>query len=571
MEIEVLVPDIGDFDSVDVIDVLVKPGDEVKAEDPLITLESDKATMDIPAPRAGRIGQISVKVGDKIAEGGRILLLELADAAPTPAATKAVATPPAAAAPPPVAPVAPARVAPAPAAPALAAAPASSGGAPQAVRVPDLGDFPEVDVIEVLVKEGDVIDADTALVTLESDKATMEIPAGMTGRVTRVLVKLGDKVATGSPLVEVSGASPPAAPAASAGPAPAPARAVDAAPAPVAPAPAAAAAPAAPPPNAQSGRIPAASGPGTLEAPPGSGRIHAGPAMRRLARELGVDLAQVSGSGRKGRIVRDDVVAHVKKVMTTPPAPAAGGKFTLPEQPTVDFARFGQIETRPLSKIRRMTGQNLHRAWITAPHVTQFDEADITELEAFRKAQGAAAEAAGTKLTLLAFLIKAVTVALARYPDFNASLSPDGESLIYKQYFHIGMAANTPRGLVVPVLRDANTKGLLALAKEVRELGTKARDGKLTPAEMQGGCFTISSLGGVSGTAFTPIINVPEVAILGVSPAAMKPVWQNGAFVPRLMLPLSLSYDHRVIDGVAAAEFTRCLGDILGDIRQILL
>ena len=559
MEIEVLVPDIGDFDSVDVIDVLVKPGDEVKAEDPLITLESDKATMDIPAPRAGRIGQISVKVGDKIAEGGRILLLELTEAAPA-AAPQPVAAPAAAAAPAPKATPA------APPAPAPAAAPvtaASSPGASQAIRVPDLGDFPEVDVIEVLVKEGDLIDADTPLVTLESDKATMEIPAGVTGRISRILVKLGDKVATGAALVEVSGGQTTAAVPPSADPAP-----VAATPAPAAPPPTQAAIPAA---SGQNGRIPAAAGPGTLEAPPGSGRIHAGPAMRRLARELGVDLVQVSGSGRKGRIVRDDVVAHVKKVMTTPPAPAAGGKFALPEQPVVDFARFGAIDTQPLSKIRRMTGQNLHRAWITAPHVTQFDEADITELEAFRKAQGAAAEAAGTKLTLLAFLIKAVTVALARYPDFNASLSGDGESLIYKQYFHIGMAANTPRGLVVPVLRDANTKGLLALANEVRELGTKARDGKLTPAEMQGGCFTISSLGGVSGTAFTPIINVPEVAILGVSPAAMKPVWQNGAFVPRLMLPLSLSYDHRVIDGVAAAEFTRCLGDILGDIRQILL
>ena len=559
MEIEVLVPDIGDFDSVDVIDVLVKPGDEVKAEDPLITLESDKATMDIPAPRAGRIGQISVKVGDKIAEGGRILLLELTEAAPA-AAPQPVAAPAAAAAPAPKATPA------APPAPAPAAAPVTAAGSPgasQAVRVPDLGDFPEVDVIEVLVKEGDLIDADTPLVTLESDKATMEIPAGVTGRISRILVKLGDKVATGAALVEVSGGQTTAAVPPSADPAP-----VAATPAPAAPPPTQAAIPAA---SGQNGRIPAAAGPGTLEAPPGSGRIHAGPAMRRLARELGVDLVQVSGSGRKGRIVRDDVVAHVKKVMTTPPAPAAGGKFALPEQPVVDFARFGAIDTQPLSKIRRMTGQNLHRAWITAPHVTQFDEADITELEAFRKTQGAAAEAAGTKLTLLAFLIKAVTVALARYPDFNASLSGDGESLIYKQYFHIGMAANTPRGLVVPVLRDANTKGLLALAKEVRELGTKARDGKLTPAEMQGGCFTISSLGGVSGTAFTPIINVPEVAILGVSPAAMKPVWQNGAFVPRLMLPLSLSYDHRVIDGVAAAEFTRCLGDILGDIRQILL
>jgi pyruvate dehydrogenase E2 component (dihydrolipoamide acetyltransferase) len=293
--------------------------------------------------------------------------------------------------------------------------------------------------------------------------------------------------------------------------------------------------------------------------------------MRRLARELGVDLTQVGGSGRKQRIVREDIVAHVKKVMTTPAAPASGGRFALPEQPHVDFTRYGEIDTQPLSKIRRITGQNLHRSWITAPHVTQFDEADITELEAFRKAQAPAAEAAGTKLTLVAFVMKAVAVTMARFPDFNSSLSADGESLIYKKYCNIGMAANTPRGLVVPVLRDVDKKGLLALAKEVRELGLKARDGKLSPAEMQGGCFTISSLGGISGTGFTPIISVPEVAILGLSPAAMKPVWKNGAFEPRLMLPLSLSYDHRVIDGVAAAEFTQYLGQLLADLRRILL
>ncbi len=566
MEIEVLVPDIGDFESVDVIDILVKPGDTVQAEDSLITLESDKATMDIPAPRAGVIGAISVKVGDKIAEGGRILVLELADAPAAAAPAKAAPSAPAPSASAPV--VAP----PAPAAPVVSAAPSAvaASAEPQAVRVPDLGDFPEVDVIEVLVKVGDEIDADTALVTLESDKATMEIPAGLSGRITRVLVKLGDKVATGSALVEVSGsalaAPAPAAPAVVAAPA-TPAPAAVTAPAAVPAAQSPTTTKAALPPSAVS-MAPADSH--SLEAPPATGRLYAGPAMRKLARELGVDLTQVVGTGRKQRIVRQDIVGHVKKVLTTPPA-AASAKFGLPEQPSVDFSRFGEIETQTLSKIRRVTGQNLHRSWITAPHVTQFDEADITELEAFRKAQSAAAEAAGTKLTLLAFLIKAVTVALARYPDFNASLAADGESLIYKKYFHIGMAANTPRGLVVPVLRNADGKGLLALAKEVRELGTKARDGKLTPAEMQGGCFTISSLGGVSGTGFTPIINVPEVAILGVSPAAMKPVWQNGAFVPRLMLPLSLSYDHRVIDGVAAAEFTRCLGQILGDIRQILL
>jgi len=291
--------------------------------------------------------------------------------------------------------------------------------------------------------------------------------------------------------------------------------------------------------------------------------------MRGLARELGVDLGEVKGSGRKGRVQREDVVAHVKRAMENRQAPAGG--FALPTAPAVDFSRFGPTETQPLAKIRRATGQNLHRSWVTIPHVTQFDEADITELEAFRKAQAGSANAAGVKLTLLAFIVKAVTAALAKYPDFNSSLTPDGEALVYKKYCHIGIAANTPRGLVVPVLRDADRKGLLQLAGDVRELASKARDGKLAPADMQGGCFTISSLGGVGGTAFTPIINPPEVAILGVSPAAMKPVWRNDAFEPRLMLPLSLSYDHRVIDGVAAAEFTRHVGELLGDIRQLLL
>jgi len=546
MEIEVLVPDIGDFESVDVIDILVKPGDTVQAEDSLITLESDKATMDIPAPRAGVIGAISVKVGDKIAEGGRILVLELVDAPVAPA--KAAASAPA--------PIAPAPVAapPSPTAPVASPPPAVAASAePQAVRVPDLGDFPEVDVIEILVKPGDVVSAEAPLLTLESDKATMDIPAPFAGTVSRVLVKTGDKVSTGTTIVEITPADDNT-PAASM-PAPTPASptatpaateaAIPPSPATVTP----------PPPSAQA----AAAG----------GHVYASPAMRRLARELGVDLREVKGGGRKGRIQREDVVAHVKRTMES--RQGAGGGFSLPPAPVVDFSRFGATETQPLAKIRRATGQNLHRSWVTIPHVTQFDEADITELEAFRKAQADAASAAGVKLTLLAFIVKAVIAALAKYPDFNASLTPDGEALVYKKYFNIGIAANTPRGLVVPVLRDAERKGMFQLAGEVREMALKARDGKLAPADMQGGCFTISSLGGVSGTAFTPIINPPEVAILGVSPAAMKPVWRNGAFEPRLMLPLSLSYDHRVIDGVAAAEFTRYLGQVLGDIRTLLL
>lgn len=557
MDIEVLVPDIGDFDAVDVIDILVKPGDVVAAEDALITLESDKATMDIPAPRGGKVGSINVKLGDKVAEGARILTLSIEDETPA-AAAKPTAPAPAAA------PAAPAPAAPAaasaPAAPAVqappVAAPVPSGGV-RAVEVPDLGDFPEVDVIEILVKPGDVVSAESPLLTLESDKATMDIPAPFAGTVKRVLVKTGDKVSTGTPIVELEGAdAAPAAPAAAVPPPPSAAAAPTLALGPATDAPSAP--PPAPPPDAAS---------------EGGGHVYASPAMRRLARELGVDLHVVKGSGRKGRVQREDIVAHVKRALETQRSspPSAGGGFALPPGPVVDFSKFGPTDTQPLNKIRRATGQNLHRSWVTIPHVTQFDEADITELETFRKAKASAAESAGTKLTLVAFIAKAVTAALAKYPDFNASLTPDGESLVFKQYCHLGIAANTPRGLVVPVVRDANRKGVFDLARDIRALGLKARDGKLTPAEMQGGCFTISSLGGISGTAFTPIINPPEVAILGVSPARMKPVWIDGAFQPRLMLPLSLSYDHRVIDGVAAAEFTRYLGEVLGDIRELLL
>ena len=546
MEIEVLVPDIGDFDAVDVIDILVKPGDVVAPEDPLITLESDKATMDIPAPRGGRIATIGVKVGDKVAEGARILTLSFEDA-PAPAPAPVAAPAPAAA---PVAPTAPATPVP----PAPAATPVKAASAMREVRVPDLGDFPEVDVIEILVKPGDVVSAESPLLTLESDKATMDIPAPFAGIVSRVLVKTGDKVSTGTLIIELQGDGPGTA----AAPAPAPAASP-------------ADAPAAPPAPART----AAPIPAPTPVPPAasaSAHVYASPAMRRLARELGVDLSDVKGSGRKQRVQREDVVAHVKQVMESRRGGGnVGNGFTLPEAPVIDFSKYGAIDTQPLNKIRRMTGQNLHRSWITIPHVTQFDEADITELEAFRKAKAAAAEAAGTKLTIVAFLVKAVAAALVKFPDFNASLSPDGEALIYKQYFNIGVAANTPRGLVVPVLKGVDGKGIFDIARDVRALGTKARDGKLAPADMQGGCFTISSLGGVSGTAFTPIINPPEVAILGVSPAAMKPVWIDGAFEPRLMLPLSLSYDHRVIDGVAAAEFTRYLGEVLGDIRDLLL
>jgi pyruvate dehydrogenase E2 component (dihydrolipoamide acetyltransferase) len=496
------------------------------------------------------VTSIGVKLGDKVAEGARILTLSFEDAG-------AAAAPPAESAPAVArAGATPVQAAPAPPPAAAPPPPATITAAAREVRVPDLGDFPEVDVIEILVRPGDIVSAESPLITLESDKATMDIPAPFAGTVSRVLVNTGDKVSTGTAIVEIT-------PAQGAGP--------DTGEAAAKPAPTQAPAPATAPPTPQAA---APAGPSVGAAPPAQtatagAQVYASPAMRRLARELGVDLREVKGSGRKGRVQREDVVGHVKRTMEN--RQGAGGGFQLPAAPAVDFSRFGPTETQPLAKIRRATGQNLHRSWVTIPHVTQFDEADITELEAFRTAQADAASAAGVKLTLLAFIVKAVTAALARYPDFNASLTPDGEALVYKKYCHIGIAANTPRGLVVPVLRDADRKALLQLAGDVRELALKARDGKLAPADMQGGCFTISSLGGVGGTAFTPIINPPEVAILGISPAAMKPVWRNGAFEPRLMLPLSLSYDHRVIDGVAAAQFTRYVGQVLGDIRQLLL
>ncbi|MBI5615523.1 MAG: dihydrolipoyllysine-residue acetyltransferase [Gammaproteobacteria bacterium] len=549
-EVEVRVPDIGDFDAVDVIEILVKPGDEVNAEDPLITLESDKATMDIPAPQAGRIVSLKVQLGDKIGEGAVIAVIEPAGGAP---ATPAPATPaPAAPAPAPAPAPRPQPTAAAPVA-APAATPAqhpkpaapATGGTKQIV-VPDIGDFSAVDVIEILVKPGDVVSEETPLVTLESDKATMDIPSPVAGEILSISVKLGDKVSEGTVLAEVRTAAPAAQPAPAAAPA-------TPAPQPAAPAPG-----------------PAAAAPVASDAEaPRAAHNYASPAMRKFARELGVDLREVKGTGRKGRIAKDDVAAYVKGALQKRAAASVGP--AIPELPAIDFSKYGPIETKPLSKIRRSTGLAMHRSWVSIPHVTQFDEADITELEAFRKSKIEDAQRQGVKLTLVAFLLKAVTVVLNRFPDFNASLGPDGTALVYKNYFHVGVAVNTERGLLVPVVRDVDKKGLFEIAREVRDLSHKARDAKLTPGEMQGGSFTVSSLGGISGTGFTPIINMPEVAILGVSPAAMKPVYREGEFKPRLILPYALSYDHRVIDGVAAAEFTRYLSIVLSDIRHILL
>lgn len=553
-ESEVRVPDIGDFDVVDVIDILVSPGDTVAPEDPLITLESDKATMDVPAPAAGRVKDIHVTVGDQVGEGALIVTLEsdasgseAAGAAippSTPAEAASTAAQPAAAAPEP--PAAPSKTLDA----TSPAAPAEAG--PVEVRVPDIGDFDEVDVIDILVATGTEVAAEDPLITLESDKATMDVPAPVAGRVESLAVAVGDKVSEGDLIVVLRSAE-----SATGTTEQTPARQPPAVQAEPATAPAGAAEPA------------AAEAPQST-AKPRSSKAHASPAIRKFARELGVDISLVKGSGQKGRILKPDVQAHVKDVMQGTRGHAGGG-LALPAAPDIDFSKFGEVETTPLNKIRRLTGQNLHRSWVTVPHVFQMDEADITELEAFRKSKADEAEAKGTKLTLLAFLVKACVVALKKFPDFNASLTPDGESLVHKKYFHIGVAVNTDHGLVVPVIRDVDKKGLYELALEIRELSGKARERKITPAEMQGACFTISSLGGVGGTHFTPIINMPEVAILGVSPSRMQPVWKDDQFEPRLMLPFTLSYDHRVIDGVAGAQFTRYLTTVLGDIRHILL
>lgn len=573
-EQEVRVPDIGDFDTVDVIDVLVKPGDVVAAEDPLITLESDKATMDVPAPFGGKVVTIHVTVGDQVGEGALIVSLEAgaddggagenggeadSDAADAPPATTAAT---------------PAAREPAPAddggsdnatgaAETEADAGSDDAGTPQSieVRVPDIGDFENVDVIDILVKAGDEVAAEDPLITLESDKATMDVPAPRAGTVSAVETEVGAKVSEGDLIVTLSVRGDGAAPVRQA-------PATDATSRDERAAGARDGAQAAP--GAQRTTRPAPAAGDAREAGGAPRKAHASPSVRRFARELGVDVALVNGTGPKGRILKEDVQGYVKDVMHGTRG-QAGGAFALPAAPDIDFSRFGDIETTPLNKIRKLTGQNLHRSWLTVPHVFQMDEADVTELEEFRRSKADEAEKKGTKLTLLAFLVKAAVVALKKYPDFNASLSPDGEALIHKKYFHIGIAVNTEHGLVVPVIRDVDKKGLYELALEARELAAKARERKITPAEMQGACFTISSLGGVGGTHFTPIINTPEVAILGVSPSIMKPVWRDGEFEPRLMLPFTLSYDHRVIDGVAAAQFTRFLTTVLGDIRHILL
>ncbi|WP_416056467.1 dihydrolipoyllysine-residue acetyltransferase [Stenotrophomonas maltophilia] len=565
---EALVPDIGDYSDIPVIEVLVAVGDTVKKDQGLVTLESDKATMEVPSSVAGVVKELKVKVGDNLSEGKVVALIEVAEGE---AATPAAAAPaPAKAA----APAAATQSAPAPAA-AAPAAPAASGGAVEAL-VPDIGDYTDIPVIEVLVAVGDTVKKDQGLVTLESDKATMEVPSSVAGVVKELKVKVGDNLSQGAvvAIIEAEGAAAPAPTKAAAAAAPAAAEtatkvepvAVPAQPDKLAAREiASAGTPASPPVQFNADGVLPAKVP------------YATPAVRVFARELGVDLLQISGTEKGGRITKGDVQKFVKAALSggvpaaAGAAVAAGGGLNLLPWPKVDFSKFGETEVQPLSRIKKISGANLARNWAMIPHVTQFEQADITDLEGLRVALNKENEKAGIKLTMLAFLIKASAAALKKFPEFNASLDASGENLTLKKYFHIGFAADTPNGLVVPVIRDVDKKGVVQIAQETTELAKKARDGKLGPADMSGGCFSISSLGGIGGTAFTPIVNAPEVAILGVSKSAIQPVWNGKEFAPKLMLPLSLSYDHRVIDGALAARFTTYLSQVLADMRRVLL
>jgi pyruvate dehydrogenase E2 component (dihydrolipoamide acetyltransferase) len=544
-KIDVNVPDIGDFKDVPVIEVLVKPGDVVKAEQPLVTLESDKATMDVPSPIAGAIAEVVAKVGDKVSMG---TLIARIDAGAGEGAAKA--------APAKAAPATAPKGAPAPAK--AAAAPASPKTATMDITVPDIGDFKDVPVIEVLVKTGDTVEAEQPLVTLESDKATMDVPSPAAGKITQLIAKVGDKVSMGALIAKLD-AGGPAAPISPEQEDEAEAKEEeDAANAPLT-------SPVAP------RDLPPAFAPASGPAKADFSGVFAGPAVRRLARELDLDLNALKGTGERGRITREDVKAALARGGA---AAASAGGAALPAIPAVDFAKFGPVETVPLSRIKRISGPRLHASWVNVPHVTHCDEADITELDAFRKTLDEEAKKDKTKpyrVSLLPLLMRATVAALKAFPTFNAALSPAGDSLILRRYWHIGVAVDTPDGLVVAVIKDVNRKGVVELARELGALSEKARAGKLAPAEMQGATFTISSLGGIGGTAFSPIVNAPEVAILGVVRSKMAPVWDGKAFEPRLMLPLCLSYDHRVIDGAAAARFMRHLAGVVEDMRRVLL
>ena len=540
--IDIIVPDLGDFADVEVIEILVSDGDTVEREDGLFTLETDKAAMDVPSPENGVVEALTIAVGDTVSTGDVIgqLTVEVSDTVVIAPAiqhepsgdTTVLATP------------------------ATADGDGVRSGGVQTLVVPDLGDFENVDVIEVHISNGDEVSVEDPLVTLETDKAAMDVPAIVAGRIESVLVKEGDKVSAGSSLAIIE--SIVAAPAA---PAQEPAPSTDATQAMVIP------------PAVQAEPVKQQAAPAApRELPPineaGFARAHASPSVRKLARELGVDLPQVKGSGAKNRILHDDLKAFVKAILIGQAAAPAGGG--LPKTPSVDFSKFGEIETQPLTRIQKIAGPRLQASWVNLPHVTQHDHADITDLEARRQELKGPAKERGIPLTPLAFVLKAVVAALKEFPKVNSSLADDGKNLVFKNYIHIGFAADTDQGLVVPVIRDADKKDVYELAKDLAELSALARDGKLKAPQLQGASFTVSSLGGIGGTAFTPIVNAPEVAILGVSRSSMQPVWNGTDFEPRLMLPLSLSYDHRVIDGAAAVRFTTYLGQTLADVDGLL-
>ena len=544
--IEVKVPDLGGASDIEVIEVLVGPGDVIELEQTLVVMEGDKATMDLPASAAGTVVEVKVSVGDSVSEGSLIVTLT----AEVGAAVEEEA----------VAVVAEAVVSSAPVEEKEAPVPSQPGTVHDLieVNVPDLGGASDVEVIEVLINAGDVIELEQTLVVMEGDKATMDLPASAAGTVVDVKVAVGDSVSEGSLIVTLM-----------TGEASAPSKSalVESVSAPASEAVAKPVKAPQPTPVAAKTEISTAVSGGSM--------VHATPSVRRFARELGVDLSLIlQGSGRKGRILKDDVSRHVKKVMTAVPVTSVKtvpGNGAIPAIPAVDFSQFGEIEEQKLSKIKRLTGVNLSRVWLNLPMVTHHDEADITEMEIFRKSLKGSAEKEGLKVTGLGFMLKAVAAALKQYPQFNSSLSPDGERLILKKYYNIGIAVDTPKGLVVPVLKDVDKKSLFELSAEMFELGVKAREGKLRPAEMQGGCMTISNLGGIGGTAFTPIVNAPEVAILGATRSQMKPVWNGSEFEPRLMMPLDMSYDHRVIDGADAARFMRTIVALLTDVRLLLV
>ena len=545
---KILVPDVGG-DEVEIIEICFAVGDDLEADEGIVTVETDKASMDIPAPFAGKLSALMVSVGDKIKEGDVIAEMTSSSAS--------AEAPVAAEAPEPVAEEAPA---PAPVEVEAPVAPVSATSEIIDITVPDIGEDGEVEIIDVLVNVGDVIDVEDGLITLETDKATMDVPSSHAGTVKEVFVSVGGKVKQGSIVIKLETSSGAPVEVFSA---PVEEQVVEAPKA--KPAPAAKSAPV--PHHPQAGKVAS------------KGSIYTSPSIRRIAREFGVDLTLVKGTGNKGRILKEDVQSYVKYELSRPKANAGSsvsageGGLQVVSAKAIDFSKFGEIETKALTRIQKISGPFLHRNWVTIPHVTQFDEADITNVEAFRKEQNVICEKKklGFKITPLVFILKAAADALREFPTFNSSLSEDGESLILKKYIHIGVAVDTPNGLVVPVVRDVDQKGIHQLSRELLEISMKARDGKLKASDMQGGCFTISSLGGIGGTAFTPIVNAPEVAILGVSKSEMKPKWNGKDFEPKLMLPLSMSYDHRVIDGALAARFTVHLASVMSDIRQLIL